>query len=152
MVKSVGWTKLKELIPVLTPDNAGGWVEQANNASTIQLIELVKAHLANEDKPEGFTGDEPKKVSTMTFKLHDDQKETIEAALETVKAELGSDYPAVALEHMCINYLGNPQGGKLSGPQFQVAMTALGIEKTLDVFALVFPDVSLTVEVPSSDS
>lgn len=102
-VAKVGWTKLKELLGVITVDNVDEWVAKAMAMSTIQLIEEVKASLAGT----GVSGEESIQAATVkskTFKFHADQLEIVTAALEKARAAIPTEYDSVALEHICLGY------------------------------------------------
>ncbi len=45
------------------------------------------------------------KRKTLTFKPHDDQFQTIKAALDKCKQESGTKHDTVALEYICLDYL-----------------------------------------------
>ena len=88
-VQVIPWTKLKEIAKILTIENVDMWVEIAKEQNTITLIQTVKEHsprspLAIEDDQE--------EVTAKTFKVHEDQKATIEAAVSKAK-EQGSTSP-----------------------------------------------------------
>jgi hypothetical protein len=100
-VKSIGWTKLRELVNVLTAENVDDWVAKAEVLTTLQLQAAVKAFLKPE-KDDGETSD----VTTMTFKLHEDQKEQVRMALDKAKADLNTEVDTVALEGICTSFLG----------------------------------------------
>ena len=103
-VESVGWTKLKEIAPVLNNDNVDDWVEKAETCNTLELKELVKAHKEGDLDPSELP-EVTDSVSTLSFKVHSDQKEQILAAIEQAKAEVDSSYSTVALEGICTGYM-----------------------------------------------
>jgi hypothetical protein len=153
-VKTIGWTKLKELLPVLSTENVDKWVEIANKNSTLQLIELVKSEKDQGTAETAETDSEPKTVTTMTFKVHDDQKATVKAAIEKAQKEAGTDVATVALEFICIDYLnGAPKAGKAQAKHKPIGetMKELGLEKTLEEFEKIFPDVELEVSIPEGE-
>jgi hypothetical protein len=148
-VKSLGWTKLKEIVPVLTKANVKAWVKTALKQTTLQLIETVKSHVAAEaQKKLGNDGaTEPSlPVTTKTFKVHSDQKATIEAALAKAKQIASTTFDTVALDFICLDYLGG------TGTHASVAgqLQNLGIDAALKAFEEAFPNVALTAEVDSS--
>ena len=103
-VKSLGWTKLKEVSDILTPENVDEWVDKAGAVSTLELKELVKAAKQDSLEPSDLP-DVTDTVSTLTFKLHKDQRDQIVAALEQGKLEAETEYSSVALESICSGYL-----------------------------------------------
>lgn len=106
-VSGLGWTKLKEISSLLTSDNVDEWIEKAINMTVHQLIEEVKA--ANRKDTKASKKSTVSEVSTLTFKLHQDQRDNVEAAIGKALEEAGSEVKAVALEHMSLEYLA---GGK----------------------------------------
>lgn len=147
-VKHLGWTKLKELSTILTPENVDEWVGIAENMTVIQLQEHIKQATAASDKADKpLESSDAKKTTTMTFKLHEDQKATIREALDKVKHETGTDSDTVALEHMSLDYLGGDHKLK-SIPSLQEMMKAKSVEEVLEAVGEVFPDLEMTVTMP----
>lgn len=155
-VKDVGWSKLKELAPILTKKNVKGWVKRASTMTVIQLIAYIKEQ-AKKGETTGSTADETeaKKVSSLTFKLHEDQREVVNEALEKAKTESNSEYPAVALEAICMGYLAGPL--KVQDPNdldltsketLKDVMSGFTWEDVLAVFEEIWPDVDLVVTEP----
>jgi hypothetical protein len=63
-VKNIGWTKLKDLAPVLTKENVDSWVKVAEEQTALQLVETVKAAVA---------ANSPKAIEDQTSKTdHED--------------------------------------------------------------------------------
>lgn len=153
-VSSLGWSKLKELTGVLTLENVDEWVEKASNMNVQALIAYVKEM----QKPEGaMVQKEVKTIINKTFKLHEDQKETVEAALEKSRGEMGTENDTVALEHICIEYLSQTSKAKPKAltlhQQFKAIMekhgnTEAAVEEIFGVFGELFPDVDVSVSMP----
>lgn len=151
-VSELGWTKLKELAGILTPDNVDEWVGYAKEMTTLQLQEFIKSKtagaVAGGDAPvQADVVEAAKKtVTTMTFKVHPDQKDTVKAALEKAKHETGTTVDTVALEHICLDFL---SGTKLKNvPTLKELMDGRSAEEVLEVFGEVFPDVVLEATLP----
>lgn len=148
-VKHLGWTKLKELANVITPDNVDHWVGVAENSTVLQLLEAIKG--ANTAGDSGSSSDDAEgqptsNVTTMTFKVHTDQKETVRQALDKAKEEAGTDVDTVALEMICMSFL---QGGKVTKQVtgLKDAMAGASWEEVLSVFEQLWPDVDVEVTV-----
>lgn len=156
--KSIGWSKLKELLPVLTADNADDWVKVAESSTVQNLIAIVKSKQAKAageltDDSEGAA----KIVTSVSFKLHDDQKATVQAALDKAKEELSTSVATVALEHICMDYLAGSStpGAKgiknvtpLTEPEALVkAFSQVGYEKVLEAFEKAFPEIDLVASI-----
>jgi len=67
-VKHLGWTKLKELAPILTPENTDEWVAKAEKLTVMELIAALKAGTS----PSDITGKTSDDVTTLKFKLKPD--------------------------------------------------------------------------------
>lgn len=143
LVKDIGWSKLKELAEILTKDNVASWVEKAKVMTVLQLnAEVAKAKAGT--LVTGGTPDTSTPVSTMTFKVHQDQKDTIQMALEKAMKEADTKYPAVALEGICMGYV---NGGSV--PQSAEAVfKGLGYEGVLTLFEKIWPKIGITVSMP----
>lgn len=157
-VGHLGWTKLKELAPILTTENVEEWVAIAESMTVLQLQEHIRAQSAGveagtADAPVGSeeAQDEAKKTTTMTFKVHVDQKETIRAALDKVKHETGTEFDAVALEHMALDYLSGDSTLKKI-PTLAELMEGKSAEEVLTIFGEVFPEVALEATLPDDDA
>lgn len=147
-VKHLGWTKLKELASILTTDNVEDWVTMAEGLTVLQLQEHIKAATAGAPTAEGKeTTAEAKKTTTITFKLHQDQKETVREALDKAKHESGTDVDSVALENICLNFLGG-ESKLAKQPTLAELMTGKSAEEVLGVFSEIFPNVTMEVTLP----
>lgn len=147
-VKHLGWTKLKELAAILTPENVEEWAGLAENMTVLQLQAYIKEQKAKvtpaADGP--TTDDDAKKVTTMTFKLHTDQKATVREALDKCKAETGTEFDSVALEHICLDYLSGDSALKKM-PTLAQLMKGKSAEEVLEAFSTVFPNVEITANI-----
>lgn len=124
-VMSVGWTKAKELMHVVTRESVDVWVEKARNVSVEELKKEVKlflntlmpkddekAVLDNVPNVEGTPAAEATRTLNVTFKYHDFV--TLSEALDRIKTNFPSGMSngeAIAL--MCGEYLAsNPIEGQ----------------------------------------
>lgn len=147
-VKHLGWTKLKELSSILTSENVAEWVAVAESMTVLQLQEHIASQSAGKSE-KGVAEEmaESKKTTTMTFKLHEDQKATIREALDKCKHETGTDADTVALEHICLDYLGGDHKLK-AVPTLAELMAGKSVEEVLEAVGTTFPDLVMSVEVP----
>lgn len=149
-VGHLGWTKLKELAPILTFHNVDEWVGVAENMTVLQLQEHIKAASAGTESgssPEKADADTSKKTTTLTFKLQEDQKTTIREALDKCKHETGTEFDAVALEAIALDYMGGESKLKKI-PTLVELMTGKSPEEVLEAFGEVFPDVGIEATLP----
>lgn len=124
-VMSVGWTKAKELMHVVTRESVDVWVEKARNISVEELKKEVKLFLNalmpkddekkvldNVPNVEGTPAEEATRTLNVTFKYHDFV--TLSEALDRIKTNFPSGMSngeAIAL--MCGEYLAtNPIEGQ----------------------------------------
>lgn len=149
-VKHLGWSKLKELAVILTPENVDDWVARIDdgNMTVLQIQEYIKSQSAGtlqNDEPESLL--KTSATTTMTFKLHEDQKATIREALDKVKHQTGTEFDAVALEHMALDFLGGDSKLKAL-PTLAELMKGKSAEEVLGVFGTIFPEVTLEATLP----
>jgi hypothetical protein len=147
-VKNLGWSKLKEIAGLLTPENVDAWVEAAMGQTVMQLVETVAkskqpetAALTDQSQPAA-----PSQTTTRTFKVHPDQKKTIDEALKKAKQVSGTSDDTPALEYICLDYI---SGG---GTPLPDQLKAIGLEKTLAALEAAYPDVSFNVEMTETAS
>jgi hypothetical protein len=105
-VPKLGWTKRKEIAKLPTIENVEEWVQIASAQNTNTLIETVKNALAKNANP-ALEDQTAKTLTTKTFKMHDGQRATIEAALAKAKETTGTAVNTVALKFMAIDNLGS---------------------------------------------
>lgn len=151
-VHEVGWTKLKEISSILTKENVEEWVAAAKELTTIELAEKVAKYKMGKLETSGLLPVETaeKVTESMSFKVHKDQKDTIQMALVKAKAEADTEYDAVALEAICLNYL---SGGKTTKPKsLKNVLEAYSPEDVLKAFEQVWPDISVEVTIGSEDN
>ena len=132
-VKGLGWTKLAVIAPVINSDNIDHWVGVAKSQNVLTLKETIKAHkaanLAGELSNEG--GDTTS-VKSLTFKPHSDQEATIDAALKKAMDAANTEHKTVALEYICMDYLG--------AATLVSKLKAMGIEKAAEALSEAFPE------------
>jgi len=102
----IGWTKVLKLLKVLKvvgKEHLVEWVEKAKHMSAVAL----QAHVDEALKPKDEKGAPVADVSTMSFKVHKDQKEIISSALDKAKKAVNTEVQTVALEAICQDYMGS---------------------------------------------
>jgi len=109
-VKHLGWTKLMEMIPVITADNVDHWIAIAEGESVKSLKKLVKHALGGPedmDTPDGLLTEQTKRL---TFQLLDDQHTDVSTALEVAQKISGSNNKSELLALIASDFLaGNAQ-------------------------------------------
>lgn len=141
-VKDVGWSKLKELLQVITKDTAEDWAAKAKSMTLVQLGQYVKDHLAaqkdDSDKPAGDSGT----MSTLAFRLYKDQRDIVEATLDSVKAAAGE--PDMKKEIALVTLCEEAASGAPKAPEPDKAMAEaakkLGWQQALTLLAELFDE------------
>lgn len=151
-VSHIGWSKLKEISNVINQENKDEWVKRAEEMSLRQLLEYIKAIKAGgsaDDK--GGDGVDPNQseVKSYTFKLHEDERAAVSGAVESAMEQLGTEFPSVAITHICDTYLAGDGTGATKGASLEDQMKEADYTKTLEIFEKVFPNIDLEVTVNS---
>lgn len=142
-VSHLGWTKLKDLAPVLTPENVDDWVAKAGPVTVKELQAMLKAgQPSGEGEKTAKTTDDVVKVA---FKFKSDQAEIVQQALAKAKGELHTEFDTVALENICAGYLG---GAVQATKPFNLdeVIQQTGFEPLLSRVADLFPEWDIKVE------
>lgn len=165
-IQHIGWTKLKTLLnpnlTMVTAENIADWVKKAEKLTVMQLEDLLKSKSGDQNAIESDVSGS----STLTFKVHGDQKEVIREALEQIKEQSGTTFDAVALQLMATEYLGKPMVSTAPLPQGAPDATVvidaltqdtalkdtvfaqLGWMEMLNVIGKIWPTIELSVTVP----
>lgn len=148
-VQHLGWTKLKDLAPVLTADNVDEWVAKAEKVTVAELQAMLSK------KPEGSTASAKttSDVTKISFGLKNDQVETVQSALNKAKAEVNTEFDNVAIEMICAGYLGGNQIAKPSAASVEgdpveslkALMQGQGWQAVLELYGTLFPFVDIDV-------
>jgi len=146
-VSGLGWTKLKDLADILTNENVDEWVELANELTFLNLKERIKAFKAGELSTDGTTDPDSSGVSTITFKVHPDQKETIKNAVDKALEDADTEFKGVALEAICLNFLAGGNTGKQKAMSLKGTMEKYSPQQVLEAFEAIWPEINITVEM-----
>lgn len=148
-VSHLGWTKLVEVIKHLTLENVDEWLAEIDGLTVDQIKALVTSK--TKGVAAGLAGttakEEAQKTTSMTFKLHEDQKATVREALDKCKHETGTEFDNVALEHICLEFLGGESAVKAI-PTLKELMETKSAEEVLTLFGEIFPDVAIEATIP----
>lgn len=178
-VAHLGWTKLKDLVEVLTLENVDEWVAKAEGISYNQLKYEIESYLKAQAAPaDAPTVPADSIVSTLAFKVHDDQKETISLALDKAMKLGSTDVKAVALEYIANDFLASSSKAPAKSAKaaeaapltaeaaaqaisaedyFQALVNLAGLENRmvlaealLTAFDATFPEIQLQVTFPAA--
>lgn len=148
-VGHLGWTMLKELAPILTKENVDEWVKKAESMTVLQLQEAIK-YAASLLNPTSEVAQEegPKNLTTITFKVYEDQKDTIKDAIKKAKVEASTEFDNVAIECICMSYLAGGSAPKKSKPiNMSDEIKKLGYEETIMLVGTLFPELDISVKI-----
>lgn len=148
-VAHIGWSKLILIAKYLTLDNVDQWVGVAESLKGVQLKEYIKETTKGSSASisPGEVSSNVKSTVTMTFKLHSDQKSVIREALDKAKHETGTEFDAVALEAIALDFLGGESKLKAI-PSLKDIMKSKSAEEVLEAFGEAFPNVELQATMP----
>lgn len=94
---------MRAIARVLKKENAVHWIGVAAKQSKAEVTKAVKAHLAT------LSGTQPGSSTTTqvkTFKFHEDQVKTVDAAIEKAKKSSNTPHDLVALEYISLGLHG----------------------------------------------
>ena len=149
-VKDISWSRLSIISGVITKENVADWVQKAKDLNRPSLQAAVaKAKEGTLPK----SGSEPplSTTTTLTFKVHQDQKDSIKQAVDKAKGEAGTEFDGVALEAICLSYLAGSSKTKPSG--LKSTMKKAGFMEVLETFETLWPDIDLTIDkIPATET
>ena len=143
-VGPLGWTKLKDLAPVLTLENVDEWVAKAGPVTVLELQAMLKATSSPTGESSGTT---KSNLTTLKFPFAPDALNTVQSAIAKAKGELNTEFDNVAVENICAGYLAGHQS---AGPakSLEQMITEKGWQETLNAFSAVFPTIDVSLKVP----
>jgi hypothetical protein len=99
--KGIGWSKLKELLPVVNAQNVNHWIELARGKkNSVQVLNaMVRYALGKIPKEEA-----DRVPQIVAFRLLEEQVENVKRALEIARRLTGSDSRAYQLEMICAEF------------------------------------------------
>jgi len=111
-VRELGWSKAKELVGVVTAENAAEWKKKIEGKSVREIIEMIKGAKRDGEDGGGDGGGEGAEETSkkMSFTLFPAQFENVERALEKAKKMAESEKPGHALDMICTDFLTNNGG------------------------------------------
>lgn len=99
----IGWTKLSQMVPVLTKENKNEWIKKAQRKGVTVQILNTQVRIAQGKITEKEAEILPEK---MFFSLFKEQKENVERTLELAYRMTGSDKRGNQLEMVCAEFRG----------------------------------------------
>lgn len=116
----IGWSKLKEIVPIVTKENKDHWIDVARKKET-----TVQTLNSDVRVAQGKITEEERKIlpKKMTFYVFKEQEETVELTLDVAGKMVGSDKRGYLLSDIiCVEFLsGHPiVSGDMTIPKIQV--------------------------------
>lgn len=115
-VRSLGWTKAKELVGIVDEENADEWREKLDGLSFRDMMDVLKGRSEEPDEEveagPAVTEQDDKPIS-MKFKLFAEQHDNVSRALERAKDMADSEKDGHALDLICTDFL-STNGGIVS--------------------------------------
>ena len=116
-IAELGWTKFKEIIPILMDEKLGltkskinkiiKAVEPMSVRETKELVSRIK-----EEQKNGKTADvkEISKANKVKFSFNDEQLQVVKEAISVAKEMIDTDNDSLALEYICAEWLAQQMG------------------------------------------
>jgi hypothetical protein len=137
-VQHLGWTKLKDLAPVLTLENLDEWVAKATPLTVKELQAILKPASAEGEKANATTSDTVK----ITYNFKADQYDVVAKATAKAKAELGTEFDTVAVENIMSGYLG---GNTAVAYSLDDVIKSAGFNAVMERVGELFPEFDISV-------
>ena len=152
--KLVGWSNLRILAPLLTPENVDEWLSKASGQTHGHVKAMIALAKQDGTIPSGKFDDlESEPVVKKVFKIHADQVESIDNAIAKAKQEGNTQFDGQALEYVCMDYLA---GGKKPTTTVNALFQKIkksadtptdAIDVILTAFCEIFPEVTIEVTI-----
>ncbi len=144
-VSSIGWSKLRFIKDHLTAKNAKEWAKRCNKMNALQLQDYVKQLVEKKAKKGAKdSGGDPTitSVSTMSFKVHEDQREIIREAVDKMKEAASIEGDAVALENIALEYVEASTGKskKVTKGEVTKYLKGIGEDKAANLLISIYPN------------
>lgn len=147
-VKHLGWTKLKDLAPILTLDNLEKWVNIAENSTVEELQAAIKGTTSTDD---AAVSDSTKtQMQKVKLNFHPDQATDWQTAMAKGKGEIGTDFDEVVAANLASAYIGNTIAIPKAEVDVAAILTEMGITAAIDLFNKVFAGYELSLDEPES--
>ncbi len=105
-IRSVGWTKARMLIHVITPENAREWRARVDGKTVAEIEKMLKeSKAAGEGESKGPEAGDEDKPKTLNFKLFPGQMDNWKRAAEVAMGPAESDKPGNLLDLICTEYI-----------------------------------------------
>lgn len=125
-VRSIGWSKAKELTKRVTPENWTEWKKKIAGKSVRQIQDMLKAEKAAEAGEDAKVKEDGEKPVRVAFSLFAEQAAVVQQALDQCKSDADSDKDGNALTLICQDYLA--QGGSSLSERLETIEKTFGVK------------------------
>jgi len=94
---AIGWTKARELLPIINRNNMQRWLTFAQEHKTSEVVQAVKQAQGGDVEQRAYT--------SYSVGVFDDEKVVIKEAVELAARESGNSRPGYNLSRICIDYV-----------------------------------------------
>lgn len=112
-VQSLGWSKAKELVRRVTPDNWLEWKKKIAGKSVRQIQDMLKT-AADADADKNKSDSHTEKGTRFAVTLMGTQADTVKSAMDKVKADANTDKDGNALTLICQDFLASSGSATLA--------------------------------------
>lgn len=131
---AIGWTKMRELIRVLTVSNAERWIEmaeecsypelRANIARAIEIAAQKNAVSGDDEEHEEVPPPEGERTKSMAFNLFPEQLDNVTLALKRASELSNSDKKGHNFDLICTDFLATNDFRMENDPEAQLRLLA----------------------------
>lgn len=123
---SIGWTKMREIVPLLTDNNYEAWLNRAEEVTADQL-----RHITRDAGPESKVEElGTPKIYSLQLRMSEDEHSIITDAIDRAKDIAGTDSAVTALEVIAYDWIQQSADGPV---QTDLATVLKWIEKVYGV-------------------
>lgn len=115
-IVGIGWTKMRSITSLLTDENYGKWLDQAEELTTDQLVQVVKDSKGSQTP----VVDQTPQIISMQLRMNEDEASVILEMIDRTKLLIGTDSIVTALAHVAYEYLQQSEEGPVKTDLAQV--------------------------------
>lgn len=153
VVETIGWSKFREIEPVLTKKNAKGWFQKAKALNVVSLQEQVReARKGTGDSIENPSAES--NVTSMSFKAHDDQRSVIDEAITSALIDADTESRTVALTAICLGYTAGNSAAPVSKSgvgDLEQTLRSVSWETAIEMLESIHKNIEVSVTLYTGD-
>ena len=134
ILRDLEWSKAKELVGIITAENAADLMDKIGTMTLKQVIDMAKA-MKTSAATSGTSGAtaEPVDIRRLTFKLTPEQEENVNGALKLAESMTGSDKPGNQLDLICSEFTAGAVGMGLEGATAKLDLIIANVQRAFGV-------------------